>query len=284
MGSSETFAAVQRSGTASWLTGGLLAIALHLGAIAWLMWVPPITAADNTPPAAIMIEMADTAQAVLTERNDITPEQQNAQASAESVKKETQSDAAAAPAEDPQTPPEKEPEKALPVAENPVIAQRAAQGAKTKKDQKGKARQEQQKKQQQRPAQQQDRVSSKQAVQAQVQTQQAERTAAQKTNASSSLSTPQEASWAGKVMAHLERRKRYPQAAQERGATGTVLVRFTIDDEGNVLSKALVRSSGVPELDSEVLSLVQRASPVPKPPVGAQKTLTAPVAFFPKRG
>lgn len=284
MGSSVTFDALHRARIASWLTGSLLALALHIGVAVWLMWMPPITAADDTPPAAIMIEMTDTSQAVLTERNDITPEHQNAQASEEMIKKETQSDAAAAPAVDPQTPPEKEPEKALPPVENPVIAQRAAQGAKTKKDQKGKSQQEKQQKQKQRPAQHQEQVSSKQAVQAQVQTQQAERTAAQRTNASSTVSTPQEATWAGKVMAHLERRKRYPEAALERGATGTVLVRFTIDDEGNVLSSSLVRSSGVPELDREVLSLVKRASPVPAPPPGVQKTLTAPVAFFPRRG
>ncbi|MCW1873998.1 energy transducer TonB [Erwinia sp. INIA-01] len=279
-----TFDDAQRAGTTSWLTGSLLALGLHIGAAVWLMWMPPITAADNTPPAAIMIEMADTAQAVLTERNDISPESQNSQASEEKVKEETQSDAAAAPAVDPLKQPEKEPEKAVPEAEKPDIALRAAQGAKTKKDQKGKSQQEKQKKQKQQQAQHQQQVSAKQAVQAQVQTQQAERTAAQKTNASSSVSTPQEASWAGRVMAHLEKRKRYPEAAQERGDTGTVLVRFTIDDDGNVLSASLARSSGVAELDREVLSLVKRASPVPAPPPGAQKTLTAPVAFFPKRG
>ncbi len=78
-------------------------------------------------------------------------------------------------------------------------------------------------------------------------------------------------------MAHLERRKRYPPGAQSRGERGIAYVRFTIDERGNVLSASLARSSGSAELDQEVLSLVHRASPVPPPPPGAQRSITAPV-------
>ena len=70
-----------------------------------------------------------------------------------------------------------------------------------------------------------------------------------------------------------------PKGAKSRGERGIVHVRFRIDDAGNVLSVALARSSGFPELDNEVLSLVRRASPVPAPPPGASKTITAPVRF-----
>jgi protein TonB len=82
-------------------------------------------------------------------------------------------------------------------------------------------------------------------------------------------------------MAHLERRKRYPAGARSRGETGIVTVRFTLDDGGNVLAVALAGSSGFPELDQEVVSLLRRASPVPPPPPGAKKTITAPVRFRP---
>ncbi|MCX5579617.1 TonB family protein, partial [Kaistia terrae] len=34
-------------------------------------------------------------------------------------------------------------------------------------------------------------------------------------------------------------------------------------------------------LDQEVLSLLRRASPVPPPPPGVKKTITAPVRFKP---
>ena len=87
------------------------------------------------------------------------------------------------------------------------------------------------------------------------------------------------AKWPSRLMAHLERRKRYPSGARSRREQGTAYVRFRIDDAGNVLSVSLARSSGSPELDSEVVEMVRRASPVPAPPPGINKTITAPVRF-----
>ena len=87
------------------------------------------------------------------------------------------------------------------------------------------------------------------------------------------------ARWQSRLMAHLERRKRYPSGARSRREQGTAYVRFTIDERGNVLSASLARSSGSAELDAEVLSLVRRASPVPAPPPGVNRTITAPVQF-----
>src|SRR5690606_6859774 len=63
------------------------------------------------------------------------------------------------------------------------------------------------------------------------------------------------AGWQARVMAHLERRKRYPAEARRARQEGTAQVRFTIDANGNVGSVTLTRSSGVPSLDSEVLAL-----------------------------
>src|SRR5690606_35983410 len=88
--------------------------------------------------------------------------------------------------------------------------------------------------------------------------------------------------WQSRLMAHLERRKRYPYGARSRGETGIVYVQFNIDDTGNVLSQKIARSSGFLELDNEVLSLVRRASPVPKPPLDAPRTIIAPVEFIVK--
>ncbi len=87
------------------------------------------------------------------------------------------------------------------------------------------------------------------------------------------------ARWQSRLMAHLERRKRYPSSARGRGEEGTVQVRFSIDDGGNVLSSQIVKSSGHAALDEAVLDLMRRASPVPAPPAGAPKTITAPVRF-----
>lgn len=87
------------------------------------------------------------------------------------------------------------------------------------------------------------------------------------------------ARWRSQLMAHLERRKRYPSAARARGEEGVVEVRFSIDDRGKVLSAKVMRSSGHPALDEAVLDLMRRASPVPAPPPEVARTVTAPVRF-----
>ncbi|HEY0121277.1 MAG TPA: energy transducer TonB [Rhizobium sp.] len=87
------------------------------------------------------------------------------------------------------------------------------------------------------------------------------------------------AKWQSRLMAHLERRKKYPPGARSKGEQGTAYVRFRIDDAGNVLSAGLARSSGYPDLDQEVVELVKHASPVPAPPPDVNKTITAPIKF-----
>jgi protein TonB len=87
------------------------------------------------------------------------------------------------------------------------------------------------------------------------------------------------ARWQARLASHLERRKRYPSAARRQGQQGTAQVRFTIDGSGNVQSVSLVRSSGVALLDEEVVALVRRASPVPAPPPGVNRTIVVPIRF-----
>ncbi|MCI5074042.1 energy transducer TonB [Oricola sp.] len=87
------------------------------------------------------------------------------------------------------------------------------------------------------------------------------------------------ARWQSRLLAHLERRKRYPSGAKRRREQGVAYVRFTIDAAGNVKSARLARSSGFPELDREVVAMVRRASPVPAPPPGVGRTITVPVRF-----
>jgi protein TonB len=87
------------------------------------------------------------------------------------------------------------------------------------------------------------------------------------------------ASWQARLVAHLERRKRYPAAALARRAEGVAQVRFAIDRSGRVLSSRLAASSGDPALDAEAVAMVLRASPVPAPPPDAPLELVAPVKF-----
>jgi periplasmic protein TonB len=91
-------------------------------------------------------------------------------------------------------------------------------------------------------------------------------------------STMSVATWRGRVMAHLNRRKRHPGGS----ARGTSSVAFVIDRSGRVLSARLIRSSGNGALDRAAVALARRASPVPAPPanVGRRRiTLTVPIHF-----
>lgn len=266
-----------------WLAGGLLALALHGGLAVWWMWTPPPVAAEYSPPAAIMIEMADTVQAVITRQNNITSETVDAQASQAQSEQVTHSDGAAAPAEKPQPQPLKEPQKPLPLVEKAVVTQSASRASQSKKDQKKKAQQQKQSQQKQQEQQQREQQASAQSVQAQVLAQQAQRNAARQTVASNSMSPQQQASWMGRVMAHLEKRKRYPADAEARAEQGIVTVTITLDGQGNVENTVLLNSSGYAALDREVLALTRRASPVPAPPNGQRHRLNVPVQFFPKK-
>lgn len=87
------------------------------------------------------------------------------------------------------------------------------------------------------------------------------------------------ARWQSRLLAHLERRKRYPESARRSRSEGTAYVRFSIDGDGNVGSVSLARSSGIAALDEEVVAMVRRASPVPAPPPGVNRTIMVPVRF-----
>jgi len=86
--------------------------------------------------------------------------------------------------------------------------------------------------------------------------------------------------WQAQLLAHLERRKRYPREARARGEQGVAYVTFSIDRAGNVTSAGVARSSGVAALDQGALDMLRRASPVPAPPAEiTQLTFTVPVQF-----
>lgn len=96
-----------------------------------------------------------------------------------------------------------------------------------------------------------------------------------------------EQSWEARVLAALERKKRYPGDAQREGQEDVVFVKIAVDRAGRVISSQIRKSHGYSLLDSEVMSLVQRASPLPAPPKevsGNPVTLLVPVEFFLSHG
>ncbi len=91
-----------------------------------------------------------------------------------------------------------------------------------------------------------------------------------------------EPSWEAGLVRHLQQYKRYPSEAQSRGEQGVVILGFSVDRGGHVLSRRIVRSSGHPDLDEEVMAMIERAQPLPAfPPSMAQTKLdlTVPIRF-----
>lgn len=104
--------------------------------------------------------------------------------------------------------------------------------------------------------------------------------------ASSNMHSTAEQTWEAKILAQLERYKRYPDAAQRQHQTDTVYLDFAMDRAGNVLDFRIERSAGYALLDEEVTALIRRAAPLPAPPkqvVGERLELTVPVEFFLKK-
>lgn len=261
-----------------WVGAGLMVLSIHVGTALWLLRDAAMVAADDMPPAAIMIELAEMPEAQVTEENEVSPDQETADASA--------------PAENVEEPIE-EPEQPEEIAEQEPVEDEAVEELvqldkvevplpiarpKPPEPEKKIVRKEEPKKKPVKQRQQ-EQAASRQVNQAQAQVTQSSRNAASQSASGLFASSVSPARWQSRLMAHLERRKRYPAGARSRREEGVVYVRFRIDETGKVLSASLARSSGFLELDSEVLSLVQRASPVPAPPPDVNRTITAPVKF-----
>ncbi|MEO1192805.1 MAG: TonB family protein [Pseudomonadota bacterium] len=89
-----------------------------------------------------------------------------------------------------------------------------------------------------------------------------------------------ETNYLGRIAKQLNDAKVYPPESIAARETGVVAVTFTIDEEGWVIARRVVRSSGHRRLDDEVMDLLIRSSPLPKPPTGGEwLTLTVRIAF-----
>lgn len=88
--------------------------------------------------------------------------------------------------------------------------------------------------------------------------------------------------FAGTLMAHLGRHKRYPAEARDQRHEGVATVRFSMDRNGRVLAVRLEKGSGFALLDQEALAILQRAAPLPRIPdalTGDVLELVIPVQF-----
>jgi protein TonB len=91
-------------------------------------------------------------------------------------------------------------------------------------------------------------------------------------------------SWEKGLSAHFDRHKRYPPVNSRRSAE--IVVNFTIDRRGHILSASIAQSSGDPAFDEAALGMVHRSDPVPPPPplvADEGLTFTLPVTFREKK-
>jgi protein TonB len=260
-----------------WLLGGTVAAAAHAGAVAWALRQPHEPPPETPASAVVLLELAPVPTAPPAVEDQLAPDPMDAPDLTSPPLPE------ATPLEPAPMPPTATPLEPPPVEAPPLPTVAAELPAETPVEPRPLARPETLRvarppEPERAPDRPQPEAPSRPAVASRVQAQPAPQVAAPETLRGSGP-TVSPAKWQSRLMAHLERRKRYPAAARRRGEQGTAHVRFSIDGAGNVLSAQLARSSGSAELDAAVVALVQRASPVPAPPPGAPHTITAPVRF-----
>lgn len=281
----------------SWVGASVVVVGAYAAATLWYLQEPPVVIADNGPPPAIMIELAMQEQAQETDVDDITPDQETGEDSlaAKDV----------APAEEPLPDTPEELANEIPVAKEAPEPQETRDSAETAGDiekvvtqlenvaiplpqpkppppaqKPTKVTAPKEKREKARP--QKQAAASAAKLKAKAKILRSERTAAQRWSVGGSSSVSP-AKWTSRLLAHLKRRQRYPAGARSRREQGTAYVRFGIDEAGVVLSVRLARSSGFRELDTEAVAMVKRASPVPAPPPGVNRSLTVPVSFRSRR-
>lgn len=274
-----------------WITAGAFALSVHAGAAALAISPPGDQAVDAAPAPAFMLELAPEPTAVQTEDNQISEDRHDAAehvplSPPASPSRQTEPDLLPAPDEIlTQSVPSAEPaasqvnqeiealDKATiplpiprPMAQRPTTVPKAIKTPDVTRKNRKHAKQER------KPA---SPASSRAAADVK----KGKRTAASLPSDGAARSTASVSTWKARLAAHLERRKKYPSAARARGETGTAYVSFSIDAAGRVVSASLARTSGFDTLDRAALAMVERASPVPAPPPGANRTITAPVRF-----
>lgn len=91
--------------------------------------------------------------------------------------------------------------------------------------------------------------------------------------------------WEKKLVVHLSKHKRYPSSERRRDVK--VIVSFTIDRSGRLLSATIAGGSGDAAFNNAALGMLKRSDPLPPPPPSIADdglTFTLPVIFRARGG
>jgi protein TonB len=84
------------------------------------------------------------------------------------------------------------------------------------------------------------------------------------------------------LMSWLNQHKDYPPELKKEKQQGTVVIKFTIARDGQVLSSKIKKSSGIAALDQAALRMLEKANPLPAVPDKMQRqklTLAIPIDY-----
>jgi periplasmic protein TonB len=267
-----------------WTLAGAAVAAMHAGAI-WLALNRNDAATAGEPPAAVMMELAPLAVAPETPPDQLPPDERKIEVQPSPMEEKNDKPVerpeekpepvvveVKKPVEDvllPPTPTEIETPKLPEVANAEAVLMPPPPQPKASRKPPPKKMAERKKPD--------DRKIDRTTAPLATPNPRADRAAAPSSSSAFNPSTSP-ATWQSSVNAHLNRHK----GTSPNGATGTVVVLFTINRSGGVVSSRLIRSSGDPVLDAKAVSTPRSASPVPAPPpdvAGSTIPLTVPIRY-----
>lgn len=226
-------AAEDRSDLQRWMLSSLAVLCVYAGVTATLAtWRYPDDTAATEPSGAIVVDLAPLPAAPTTTPSDVAPGPEQVMSEAQPVAKPDV------------TPPDETPE--LPPAPNPdasVAMQSKPQPEVTPQQQAAAATNS-------APAAVPERIAPVAVAPTQ--------------GAPNAMNSEAVVTWRTKVLALIEKNKRYPETARPR--QGTARVSFALDRKGMVSNARVIESSGSSALDAEAVALLKRAEPFPAPP------------------
>ncbi len=263
------------------IASAIVVTGLHAGIVAYAYLQPPLEEVVEEAEGAFMIELAPMQVAAPSDASDtVGPPMEATQPQ---VVEKTPTE------EVPEvTPPKEDP---LPIAPDPELAMPIPKPVEEPKEEKEEEKPVEQKvvKEEEKKKEEEPETEKAKAQEAMVQQSApstpsptaAPQTAARRQGTTDRKSS-EEMSWAKALMNHLGRHRRYPSAARQAGQQGNVLVQFTLDRRGQVLTSRVVKSSSSRLLDQEALAMLTRAAPLPEPPSdlgGEAVELVIPIQF-----